>query len=243
MGTHSRTPLLLGALVLSLGALVAATSDGLGGPGASVGIEERSGERDEETVDGEAAEESDDAPEAGDADEQDDDKVLPWLPPFDLVLPLVVAAVFAIALATALRLRLLFRRRRDLPDPRRGAPGATPPDEPDEPDSAEEVAGAVAHGLGLLDEGTPRNAIVAAWEHLERAAVSERFAHRPADTPTEFVQHALASYLLDAAAIERLANRYREARFSEHPVTEEHRAEARACLETLLGQLRKEVPS
>lgn len=242
MGTLSRTPLLLGALVLSLGAVVAATSDGLGPVGTSTSIEDQqAGERDEQATKQGAADE-DEPPEAGDADQQDDDKVLPWLPPFDLVLTLVVAAVFTVALVTALRLRLLFRRRRPPPGVRRGAPGR-PVDADEDETSAEAVVGAVEHGLDLLDEGTPRNAIVAAWERLERTAVSARFAHRPADTPTEFVEHALSSYALDAEAIRRLAARYREARFSEHPVTEAHRAEARGCLETLLGQLRREVRS
>lgn len=242
MGTLSRTPLLLGALVLGLGALVAATSNGLGSPGTPTSIEEpQGGERDEEAAERDAADDGD-PPEAGDADEQDDDKLLPWLPPFDLVLTLVVAAVFTVALVTALRLRLLFLRRRPPPGVRRGATGG-PVGAEEEETPADAVVGAVEHGLDLLDEGTPRNAIVAAWERLERAAVSARFAHRPADTPTEFVEHALSSYALDAEAIRTLAARYREARFSEHPVTEDHRAEARGCLETLLGQLRREVPS
>lgn len=240
MGTLSRTPLLLGALVLGLGALVAATSDGLGSPTAPTRVEQQEGERGEQSSGHGADAEDGEQVDEGDGDPRDDDRVLPWLPPFDLVLTVVVAAVLAIALATAVRLRLLVRRRRPPPGARLGTSGpATDPERSDpEPEG---VAGAVARGLHLLDEGTPRNAIVAAWEHLERAAVSERFAHRPADTPTEFVAHALASYVLDAEAIGRLAARYREARFSEHPVTEAHRAEARACLETLLGQLRREV--
>ena len=54
-----------------------------------------------------------------------------------------------------------------------------------------------------------------------------------AETSAEFVVRALRGLDLDPAPIARLAALYREARFSEHPVGEEARGEARAALEVL----------
>ena len=85
----------------------------------------------------------------------------------------------------------------------------------------------------MLGTGTPRNAIVAAWVQLEEFAATHGIPRRAADTPAEFVVHALAAYRLDRTALERLADLYREARFSAHPMGEADRDDARACLVTL----------
>ena len=107
-----------------------------------------------------------------------------------------------------------------------------PPDE--EVEGLPEALGAGARTIG---EGSPRNAIVAAWVRLEQAVEGERFPHRPEETPSELVERALAAYRLDGEAIRRLAALYREARFSSHPITEEHRREATDCLRRLLATL------
>ena len=234
MGTFSRTPLAIGALALLLCALVAATSDPLRWERAGTGpVERTTEERTEPDQAGSrtAEEREEDASEGG-----EEDSGAAWVPPLDLTLVLLTAAVLALAVATALRLRLLWRRRLDgSVDTRAGAvPYPDDPDDAPEPELVEAVQG----GLADLREGDPRNAIVAAWLRLEAATESEHFTRDPADTPTEFVRRVLAAYRLDAAAIDRLAARYREARFSEHVVTEAHRAEARRCLEALLTDLR-----
>ena len=42
----------------------------------------------------------------------------------------------------------------------------------------------------------------------------------------------------DHGAVGQLADLYREARFSDHPMTEDHRQEALAALDTIHGSLR-----
>lgn len=77
-----------------------------------------------------------------------------------------------------------------------------------------------------LHEGDARNAIVAAWARFEvqgRAAGVER---RPWETYSEYALRILDRVSADSGAVNRLAGLYREARFSEHPITEEHRASA-----------------
>ena len=151
-----------------------------------------------------------------------------------LLLP--TALVFGVALVVLSRLRLV-RRRKQLS----GRVGVRnllghkepPPDEEVDTDLPE----ALDEGARTIGEGSPRNAIVASWVRLERAVESELFPHKPEETPSELVERALAAYQLDGDAIRRLAALYREARFSAHPVTEEHRVEAADCLHRLLATL------
>lgn len=231
MGTNSRNPLPLAALVLVLCALVAATFDG---PRATDlrGDDERPATGQEERGAGKS-----DTRSAEDSQEpQDDDEPwLPWIPPVDLLLLVPTALIFGAALFVLSRLRLV-RRRRQLT----GRVSARSTPLPDEPPPDEEVEGlpeALDEGARTIGEGSPRNAIVAAWVRLEQAVEGERFPHRPEETPSELVERALASYQLDGDAIRRLAALYREARFSSHPVTEEHRVEATDCLRRLLATL------
>jgi hypothetical protein len=232
MGTNSRNPIALGALVLVLCALVAATFDGprwtdlqRQDDRPAAGQEERPADQRE-------------APAAEDSQspQNDDEPWLPWVPPLDLLLLVPAAMIFGVALLVIARLRLVRRRRRLTGRfSGRSTPHSEaepPPDEDVEsvPDALDEVA----HAIG---EGSPRNAIVAAWVRLEQAVESERFPHRPEETPSELVERALSSYQLDDEAIRRLAALYREARFSAHPVTEQHRVEATECLRRLLATL------
>ena len=240
MGTNSRnpfqhSPVLLGALVLMLCALVAATFDGPrweelqrgGDDPPAVAEDDRRADKPERA-----------APEEDSQPPQDDDEPwLPWVPPLDLLLVLPAAFVFGVALIVLARLRLVRRRRqlsRRIGVRRTLVPGAEPPlDEEVDTDLPE----ALDEGARTIGEGTPRNAIVAAWVRLERAVESERFPHRPEETPSELVERASAAYQLDGTAIRRLAALYREARFSAHPVTEDHRVEAADCLRRLLASL------
>ncbi|MFC5729677.1 MULTISPECIES: DUF4129 domain-containing protein [Nocardioides] len=234
MGNRSPAPLTLGALVLVLCALVAATGDGLGwtGPERTAPVEtpaERAEPGDSEGRD-RTAEEIDDSGDRPDPAEG---------PPLERILVWTVLALLAAILVAVLaQLRLMVWRRR-LEGGRVRRPGRPHSGEvPDDEDDDEALAEALDAGLDELAVGPPRNAIVAAWLRLERAAVSERFARDPADTPSEFAERVLSSYALDAGAVGRLAALYREARFSEHPISEEQREQARSCLATLLVELR-----
>ena len=232
MGTSSRNPqqpLAIGALVLVLCALVAATFDGprwtdLRRDADRTAVTEA--DPAEERAEARAAEDSATA-------RDDDEPWLPWLPPLDLLLLVPTALVFGVALLVVARLRLV-RRRRQLSrriGPRVSAAGG---DEPAYDEAEPDLSEALDEGTRTIGEGSPRNAIVATWVHLEQAVEGERFPHRPEETPSELVERALSSYDLDGEAIRRLAALYREARFSTHPVTERHRREAADCLQRLL---------
>ena len=158
------------------------------------------------------------------------------MPPLDLLLLVPTALIFGVALLVLARLRLV-RRRRQLS--RRAGPRASL-GAGDELPLLEEEPGlttALDEGSRSIGEGSPRNAIVATWVRLEQAVEGERFPHRPEETPSELVERALSSYHLDGDAIHRLAALYREARFSTHPVTEDHRLEAAECLRRLLATI------
>ena len=147
-----------------------------------------------------------------------------------LVLALVIGGV-----AVTAGLRAVVRRRTLDAATRRGItheselePDADPPDV---------LAHEIARGLRSASEGSPRNAIVATWIRLEEATVAAGFEPHDWETPAEFVRRALTTYAVDEHDIGRLADLYREARFSEHRITEAHRDEAIGCLRRLRGQL------
>ena len=226
--------LLAGVLVLLLCVLATASGQGVDWPAfepdpPSVAEDERP----TDDIIGDRGEEPDQADH--DRDRGDDGGEGLLLPGRAAAAALVVALGLALA-AVLLRLRFSLRRRR--PRDGRAALGAfLDPVEPELLEEADALADALAEGIADLDAGTARNGIVAAWLRLEAAAESDRFHRDPADTPTEFVGHVLASYDLDGGAIDRLAALYREARFSEHRLGEDQRSEAAACLATLLRGL------
>jgi hypothetical protein len=84
----------------------------------------------------------------------------------------------------------------------------------------------------LLREGDPRNAIVAAWQRFEVQGASVGVGRRSWETSSEYAIRILDLVAADSGAVNRLAGLYREARFSDHPLTEDHRSRA---LEALAG--------
>jgi hypothetical protein len=107
--------------------------------------------------------------------------------------------------------------------------------------SAEQLAEAVDAGLGSVSAGTPSNAIVACWLALERAAASAGVPRRETETPTELTVRVLAAAEdVSQPLLERLAELYREARFSQHDLPESARDEAREALTVLRRQLVRE---
>jgi hypothetical protein len=81
-----------------------------------------------------------------------------------------------------------------------------------------------------LREGDPRNAIVAAWMRFEVQGRSAGVGRKSWETSSEYAIRILDVVSADSGAVNRLAGLYREARFSEHPITEEHRLEALEAL-------------
>jgi hypothetical protein len=107
--------------------------------------------------------------------------------------------------------------------------------------TAELVSGAAAH-RALLEQGSPRNGIVACWSEFEQAAARVGHAREPWQTSSEFTLEMFDLVGADGGAVSRLAGHYREARFSVHEITEADRAEARRDLDTImagLGQRRR----
>ena len=109
-------------------------------------------------------------------------------------------------------------------------------------DTGRQVAAAIEEDATtqreLLEAGGPRNAIVACWRHFEVQAARAGVVRRPWQTPSEFVLWVLDLAGADAAAVTRLADLYREARFSDHPMGEQHRADAVAALDAVHRSLR-----
>lgn len=95
--------------------------------------------------------------------------------------------------------------------------------------------------LALLQEGTPRNAIVACWVDLEDGAASAGLPRHAAETAAEYTVRVLHTWDVAPDAMGGLAELYREARYSRHPLTEDHRAEAIRRLTVIHDDLRRVV--
>jgi hypothetical protein len=106
-----------------------------------------------------------------------------------------------------------------------------------DPAVAGALAGAVDAGLRRIDEGEPRDAVIACWVLLERAAAAAGTARRPAETSAELTARVLAEQRVTADLLRRLADLYREARYSEHQQGEPAREQARAALRQLHHEL------
>jgi hypothetical protein len=78
----------------------------------------------------------------------------------------------------------------------------------------------------LLRDGDARNAIVAAWQRFEVQGERAGVGRHTWETSSEYALRILDVVAADSGAVNRLAGLYREARFSEHPITEDHRAAA-----------------
>jgi hypothetical protein len=233
MRAKSRALALVGGLVLLLAALVATTSDGLewwDAGGESVVVDSPDGSPSDETS---SQTETGGSGQAESAQAPGDDSISATTRA--IALAILIVAVIALVVGVTAGLRLLLRRRRlegtMLPrttTETEAEPEADPPDE---------LVGEVADSVWSVTAGNPRNAIVATWIRLEDALVAAGFEPRAAETPTEFVRRTLTTFALEEHAIGRLADLYREARFSTHELTERHRDDAVACLQQLNRQL------
>jgi hypothetical protein len=99
------------------------------------------------------------------------------------------------------------------------------------------LAAAVEEGLSALDQGGPGEGVVASWVLLERAA-ADAGTHRAApETPSELAGRLIDRHAVSSGPLLRLADLYREARFSRHELPESARTEARAALLRLRAEL------
>jgi hypothetical protein len=126
---------------------------------------------------------------------------------------------------------LLLARRQARRRSKRGVPDAVEFTTLGEPSRlAEQIVADAAQQDALLREGDPRNAIVAAWQRFEVQGEAAGVGRHRWETSSEYALRILDLVSADAGATNRLAGLYREARFSEHPITESHRAEALEAL-------------
>lgn len=84
-----------------------------------------------------------------------------------------------------------------------------------------------------LLEGSPRNAVVACWHRFEVQAAAAGLERAAWETSSEYTIRVLDLVDAHQPAVSRLAGLYREARFSEHQLTEAHRQEALEALDTI----------
>jgi ABC-type transporter Mla MlaB component len=153
---------------------------------------------------------------------------------------LALAALAGLALWQVWRLRPKLRvRREDLEF--EVLPGAEPADAVSSAMSDDAV-----HQMELLREGTPRNGIVACWARFEEQAARAGVRPEAWETSSEFALRILDLVRADTSAVAALAELFREARFSEHEVTEVERSaaiERLAQIHASLGRHRVEVDS
>lgn len=95
------------------------------------------------------------------------------------------------------------------------------------------LADADAQREELLAADTPRNAVVVCWHRFETQAAAAGVARRPWETSSEYTMRVLDLVDAHQPAVSRLGALYREARFSEHELTETHRREALDALDTI----------
>ena len=150
-------------------------------------------------------------------------------PLFLLLVQVVLVVVFCMMLVVLAQMLIAFARK----------PRITRHDEPtfEVPSVPEELLVSARERIRLLETGEPRNAIVAAWLNLESSAASTGLPRDPAETSSEYTARVLATWDVDPARLDDLAALYREARFSQHELGEEHRRRAIADLQVLHADL------
>lgn len=146
------------------------------------------------------------------------------------------AVLLLILLLATVAIALWILRRRW------GVPGQDLPD--DVPVAA---ADAEAGLRASLDEVAyagrdPRGQITAAYRRLLGALAEAGAPRQPQEAPYEHLRRALGPLAVDPAPMHRLAELFVIAQFSDHPVTDAHRAAAAEALESALARLRAAEP-
>jgi hypothetical protein len=100
------------------------------------------------------------------------------------------------------------------------------------------LADAIEAALARLDDGPLDDAIVACWLGLEAAAAQAGTHRRPSETSAELTERVLADHQVTPQTLRRLAELYREARFSRHALGADARTDARALFERVRDELR-----
>lgn len=103
--------------------------------------------------------------------------------------------------------------------------------------SAAEFPAAVTEARVLLEQGAAREAVVACWLLLQRAGQAAGTQVRETETAAEYAARLAREQLISEPPLLRLADLYREARFSDHQLGADLRAAARRELAVLQAEL------
>jgi hypothetical protein len=109
---------------------------------------------------------------------------------------------------------------------------------PDEPVDIDLVAGLLQASLdGVLSEADPRLAIRVAYGTLLDGLALIGLPRRPEEGPDEHMERCLRAADLPARPIRELLRLFALARFSVHPITEEHRSQAISALDAAIASV------
>lgn len=102
---------------------------------------------------------------------------------------------------------------------------------------APELPVAITEARVLLEQGPAREAVVACWLLLQRAGQAAGTQVLDTETAAEYAARLSREQLISEPPLRRLADLYREARFSDHQLGGELRAAARRQLAVLQAEL------
>jgi hypothetical protein len=91
--------------------------------------------------------------------------------------------------------------------------------------------------LDLADPGDPRHGVIAAYARLLDGLQEVGVGRAPAEAPFEHVTRVLGALGVRPAPLRELTALFAEARFSSHPITEDHRRAALRALEDARADL------
>jgi hypothetical protein len=101
----------------------------------------------------------------------------------------------------------------------------------------ERLADAISAGRLALQGDDTRAAVIACYAAMEASLADNGLGRHDADSPSDLLGRATSAGLLDGTAPETLADLFREARFSRHPMGRTHQDRARDALEEIDAHL------
>jgi hypothetical protein len=109
-----------------------------------------------------------------------------------------------------------------------------------EPDDTAAATGAIVSSLGVVNAPLdPRAAIINAYARLLDGLAAGGMPRRESETPEQYLRRCVDQWGVPREPMEELTALFTLARFSTHPIDETQRAEAVACLEQSLADLRR----
>ena len=104
---------------------------------------------------------------------------------------------------------------------------------------ARDLLSGEAQRRSRLEEGPPRNAVVACWREIEELAAASGVRRHPAETSTELARRLLDALGADEHAVSVLAQVYLRARYSEVQVSDADRSRALRALDHVHASVRE----